>query len=161
MLIGKNTVVSIDYTLTDPAGNTLDSSKGRAPLTYIQGAGTLIPGLEAALDGKARGDAVDVTIVPAEAYGERDPDLIQPIPRSRFDADTDIEVGMQFTAQTEVGQRIMRVVQVDDHTVLVDANHPLAGVTLRFEVKVVDVRRATKEELSHGHAHGPGGHHHH
>src|SRR4051812_20059246 len=159
MQIADQKVVSIDYTLTGSDGQVIDSSEGREPLAYLHGAGNIIPGLEKALTGKAAGDAVTAKIPPAEGYGEKDPQLVQAIPRDRFPAQ-DIKVGMQFQAQGGGQARVVTVVNVDPENVTIDANHPLAGQTLNFDVKVVDVREATQEELSHGHVHGPGGHQH-
>ena len=159
MQITSRKVVSIDYTLTNEKGEVLDSSDGQAPLTYIHGANNIIPGLEAALEGKAAGDSLQVTIAPPDAYGERDERLVQAIPRDRFPIE-EVEVGMQFQAEGGGMSRVLQVVAVDAEQVKVDANHPLAGVTLAFDVKVVAVRDATLEELTHGHVHGEGGHEH-
>lgn len=161
MQIADQSVVSFDYTLTDPQGNTLDSSAGREPLVYLHGASNIIPGLEAEMTGKQTGDAFKVTIPAAKAYGERDEQLVQPVPRKSFPADADIQVGQQFQARSPDGHaRVVRVVKVDPNEVTVDANHPLAGVPLTFDVKITDVRTATQEEIDHGHVHGAGGHHH-
>jgi FKBP-type peptidyl-prolyl cis-trans isomerase SlyD len=160
MQIAKNKVVTIDYKLTDQSGKVLDSSEGGDPLAYIHGAKNIIPGLEAALEGKKSGDKISVTIPPKDAYGERDEQQTATIPRDRFNV-KDIQAGMQFQAQTTHGTRVLTVVSVDKDNVKVDGNHPLAGVTLVFDVTVKDVRDATQDELSHGHVHGPGGHHHH
>jgi FKBP-type peptidyl-prolyl cis-trans isomerase SlyD len=160
MQIAKDTVATIDYTLTGPDGQVIDSSRGRAPLAYLHGASNIIPGLETALEGKSAGDDVNVTVPAGQGYGERDPNLVQPVPRSSFQGVAEIKKGMQFQAQTPGGARIVTVVDVDPQNVTVDANHPLAGIDLKFDVKVVNVRQATAEELSHGHVHGPGGHQH-
>jgi FKBP-type peptidyl-prolyl cis-trans isomerase SlyD len=154
MQITKHKAVSIDYKLTNPQGEVLDTSEGRGPLTYIHGAGGLIPGLETALEGKAAGQTFTVTIPPEAAYGEKDPAMVQPIPRSNFGAIKDIHVGQQFHARGPHGVRVVTVVGVNDDTVTVDGNHPLAGVTLNFDVTIVDVRDATEEEIAHGHTHG-------
>ena len=159
MQIANQRVVTIDYTLTDDEGDVLDSSSGQEPLTYLHGSGSIIPGLENALEGKAAGDALKVTIPAAQGYGERDEDLVQAVPRDRFPGG-DIEVGMRFHAQGSEGSQVVTVVAVDDSNVTVDGNHPLAGMTLAFDVKVLEVRDATAEELEHGHIHGKGGHHH-
>jgi FKBP-type peptidyl-prolyl cis-trans isomerase SlyD len=159
MQIVKQSVVTIDYTLTDPHGEVLDSSTPDEPLTYIHGSGSIIPGLENALAGKSAGDAIQVTIPPADGYGDRDEDLVQAVPRERF-PDGSIEVGMRFHAEGEDGTRVVTVVAVDAQKVTVDANHPLAGMTLAFDVKILEVRDATADELEHGHVHGKGGHHH-
>ena len=160
MNIAKDKVVSIDYTLTDDAGKVLDSSSGREPLAYLHGAGNIIPGLENALDGKTQGDQLNVSIKPGDAYGERDDRMVQAVPRSSFGGVENVEPGMQFQANTQAGPRLVTVVGVTPEQVTVDANHPLAGQTLNFDVKVVGIRDATQEELSHGHAHGAGGHQH-
>jgi FKBP-type peptidyl-prolyl cis-trans isomerase SlyD len=159
MQIANQSVVTIDYTLTDPHGEVLDSSKDEEPLTYIHGSGSIIPGLENALHGKSAGDALQVTIPPADGYGDRDEELVQAVPRDRFPGG-DIEVGMRFSAEGDDGTRVVTVVAMDDASVTIDANHPLAGMTLAFEVKVLEVRDATADELEHGHVHGKGGHHH-
>lgn len=160
MQIAKHKVVTIDYTLTDDSGTIIDSSEGREPLAYIQGMNNIIPGLEAALEGKVVGDQLNVAIPPDQAYGERNDSLRQEVPKDRFDGAEDLEVGMQFHAQTEAGPLVVTVVGIEGDTVTVDGNHPLAGMTLTFDVKVVEVREASSEELDHGHVHGPGGHHH-
>lgn len=156
----KEKVVSIDYTLTDDKGNVLDSSSGRGPLAYLHGAGNIIPGLESALEGKSPGDSLSVKVSPAEGYGEHDAALVQDVPRSQFPPNVELERGTQFQAQTPQGPRIVTVVNVEDDSVTVDANHPLAGMELNFDVSVVEVRDAQAEELQHGHVHGPGGHAH-
>ena len=160
MQIAKDAVVVIHYTLKNDAGEVLDSSQGAEPLAYLQGHGNLIPGLEKALEGKVGGDALDVSIAPEEGYGVRDEALIQDVPRSAFKGIDTVEVGMQFHADSNHGPRLVTVTQVSDSTVTVDGNHPLADQTLHFAVQVVEVREASAEELSHGHVHGPGGHHH-
>jgi FKBP-type peptidyl-prolyl cis-trans isomerase SlyD len=157
MQIEKDRVVSIDYTLTSPQGDVLDSSKGRQPLTYLHGAGNLIPGLEAALQGKTAGHSFSVTVAPEDAYGIKDPARVQAVPRSAFSGVPEIKPGMQFQARGPHGVQIVTVVSADDQTVTVDANHPLAGMSLKFDVTIVDVRQATEQELSHGHIHGGAG----
>jgi len=159
MQIAKDKVVTMEYTLTDTEGTTIDTSRGREPLAYLHGAGGIIPGLEAALEGRSSGEQVQVTIAPEDAYGDRDEQLLQVVPRDKFDV-ADVEVGMQFHAESDQGRHVVTVIAVSDEEVTVDANHPLAGVTLNFDVEVVDVREATEEELTHGHVHGPGGHDH-
>ena len=161
MQVTINKVISINYTLTDAQGTELDSSRGGAPFAYIHGIGNIIPGLEAALEGQAQGDQINAVIPPEKAYGTRDENLVQHLPRDQFDTDEDIEVGMQFQAMSESGPRMVTVVGVDADTVTIDGNHPLAGVTLHFDVTVMEIRDATDEELSHGHVHGPHDHHHH
>lgn len=159
MQIAKNTVVSIDYILKGDDGNVIDESQAGDPLVYLHGVGNLVPGLEKGLAGKGPGDQVKVKVAPQDGYGIYDEKLIQKVPRERFGADAELEVGMQFTTRGGHGQ-VFTVTSIADTEVTLDGNHPLAGATLNFEIKVVEVRAATKEELSHGHVHGHGGHHH-
>lgn len=161
MNIADNCVASFHYTLTDGTGKVLDSSEGQEPLSYLHGAGNIIPGLEKALLGKAAGAKLSVAVKAAEAYGERDDTMVQELPNTMFSGVEKIEVGMEFHAETEHGLQVVTVTAVDNDTVTIDGNHPLAGIDLNFDVEVTDVRNATEEELSHGHAHGAGGHHHH
>lgn len=161
MQISNNSVVTIDYTLTNDAGEVIDSSRDAEPMAYLHGARNIIPGLEAALEGKSAGDAIQVHVEPDDAYGAHQEGLIQAIDRSMFEGVDTLEVGMEFHAQTNDGSmQIIRIVSVDGDEVTIDANHPLAGVPLNFDVTVVEVRDATEEELAHGHVHGPGGHAH-
>jgi FKBP-type peptidyl-prolyl cis-trans isomerase SlyD len=160
MKIAHEKVVSIHYTLTNKEGTVLDSSSGSDPLAYLHGFGNIIPGLENALEGKATGDKLSVTVEPEQGYGARDERLVQAVPRSAFKGVEELSPGMQFQAQGPQGTRLVVVTQVADDEVTVDANHPLAGQTLHFDVEVSEVRDATAEELEHGHVHGPGGHHH-
>jgi FKBP-type peptidyl-prolyl cis-trans isomerase SlyD len=161
MQISTNSVVLIDYTLTNDQGDVIDTSSGREPLAYLQGHQNIISGLESALEGKSAGDRVQVSIAPADGYGERDESLSQAVPRQMFEDADQVIVGMQFHTMTEQGhQQVVTVTAVDAENVTVDANHPLAGETLNFDVTIVEVREALPEELEHGHVHGPGGHHH-
>ncbi len=160
MQISDNSVVSFHYTLTDKDGNVIDSSQGNAPLTYLHGVGQIVPGLENALVGKAVGDKMDVQVPAAEGYGERHEFMIQQVPREAFQGVDDIQPGMQFTAQTPQGGMTVTVTAVDESTVTVDGNHPLAGQDLFFAVEIVSVREASAEEQAHGHVHGEGGHQH-
>jgi FKBP-type peptidyl-prolyl cis-trans isomerase SlyD len=160
MPIAQNSVVSIHYTLKDDAGETIDSSASGDPLTYLHGHGNLVTGLERALDGKNAGDKLQVTVAPAEGYGDYDQQLVQKIPRRTLKGIANVRVGMRLHAQTEHGPRAVTVTQLVGDMVTIDANHPLAGQNLNFDIEVTDVRDATEEELAHGHVHGPGGHHH-
>lgn len=161
MNIAANSVVSIHYTLTDDAGAILDSSSNADPLVYLHGTHNIIPGLENALVGKGAGDTLDVRVNPEDGYGLHDPELIQQVSKSMFQGTADIEPGMSFQAQDQGGymQRV-QVTAVEGDTVTIDANHPLAGQHLNFNVTVIEVRPATAEEMDHGHVHGPHGHHH-
>lgn len=156
MQITKNKVASIHYTLRDSEGVIIDSSEGREPLQYLHGAGNLIVGMEEGLEGKVKGDKFNLIIQPEKGYGEKDENLVQEVPRSAF-GDQEVRPGMRFS--TNHGG-VVTVTHVGPDTVTVDGNHPLAGVELNFSVEVVEVRNATPEEISHGHVHGPGGHHH-
>ncbi len=161
MLIAANKAVSIDYTLTNDAGEVIDSSAGGAPLVYLQGAGNIIVGLEKALEGKQAGDELSVAIEPADAYGEYSAELVATLNRSMFEGVEELEVGMQFHASgPDGGMQIVTIRDIEGDDVIVDGNHPLAGQRLNFQVKVVHVRDAHAEELAHGHIHGEGGHHH-
>ena len=160
MQIEKNRVVLVHYTLRDEQGKVLDSSSGRGPLSYLHGKGNIIPGLEQALAGKAAGEKLDVTVPPEQGYGRRDDRLVQIIPRSKFAEGSELTPGMQVRATGSQGARMVTIVRVERDFVTIDANHPLAGRTLHFSVEVAEVRKATHEEVSHGHVHGPGAHHH-
>ena len=158
MTIKDNSAVSFHYTLTDDDGQQLDSSVGKEPLAYLHGAGNIIPGLENALTGKAVGDAMTVAVSAAEGYGEVQKELIQDVPRSSFQGIDEIEVGMQFEAQTGQGGAVpVTVTAVTDEMITVDGNHPLAGKNLNFDVTIEAVRDATEEELERGHVDGAGG----
>ncbi|MDO6680988.1 MULTISPECIES: peptidylprolyl isomerase [unclassified Oceanobacter] len=161
MTIAQHKVVSIHYKVVDVAsGETIDSSEGAAPMTYLHGAQNIIPGLEAALDGKKVGDELEVTVEAANAYGEYSEDRVQKVPRDAFTGVDQIEPGMAFTAQTAQGPVNLIVTEVEEAEVTVDANHPLAGKDLAFSVTVESVRDASEEELEHGHVHGAEGHQH-
>ena len=158
MKVGKDTVVRFDYTLKNDAGEVLDSSQGAEPLTYMHGQGQIVPGLESAMNERAVGDKFDVKVPAAEGYGERDPAAIFEIPRDKLPKGVEPKEGMELASRTPDGHVFrLRLVKVGADTVTADANHPLAGVNLNFSVSIVDVRKATEEELEHGHAHGPGG----
>ncbi len=156
MQISKNKVAAIHYTLTNNEGEVIDSSAGREPLYYLHGAGNLIIGMEEGLEGKNAGEKFNLRISPEKGYGELDPQMIQKVPRSAF-GNQEVKPGMKFS--TKQGG-VVTVTEVGLEDVTVDANHPLAGIELNFEVEVMEVRNATDEELAHGHVHGPGGHHH-
>ncbi len=159
MNISENCVASFHYTLTDGTGKVLDSSEGQDPLSYLHGASNIIPGLEEALAGKQVGDKLQVAVPAAQAYGLRNDDLIQELPSSMFSGIDQIEVGMEFHAETEHGLQVVTVTKVDGDQVTIDGNHPLAGVDLNFDVEITEVRAATEDELSHGHVHSAGCHH--
>ena len=150
MTNAKDKVVSIEYTLTDDQNEVLDSSEGMGPLEYLHGRNNLIPGLEKELEGKKAGDTLKATIAPADAYGEYQDELVVEVERSQFPDDVEITEGMQFEAGGPDGSRVVTVTEVNDAKITVDANHPLAGETLHFDVKVVAVRDATEDEKENG-----------
>ena len=160
MKISKGKVVSIHYALNDAAGEVLESSEGEAPLEYLHGHGNIIAGLEKVLHGKAAGEKLKAVIPPEDGYGVRDEAMVKRLPLSSFQNQDEVQVGAQFQADTSQGPRLATVTEMDDENVTIDLNHPLADQTLSFDIEVVDVREATEEELSHGHAHGPEGHAH-
>lgn len=155
-IVEKDAVASVHYTGTLPeSGEVFDTSEGRDPLTFLVGHQQMIPGFEEELMGAEKGERRTFTLEPERAYGEKIAEAVQQIPAEMF-GDITPEPGM--TLMSDVGP--FNVVSVDGDTVTVDFNHKLAGETLQFSVEVVDVRAATAEEIAHGHAHGPGGHHH-
>lgn len=160
ILIGNNCVVSIHYTLTDDAGNLLDSSINSEPLYYLHGADNLIPGLENELTGKAAGAAFKVSVPPEQGYGTYREELLQTVPLDLFKGVDEVKPGMQFETQGPDGPELIMVTAVSSVDVTVDGNHPLAGKTLHFDVTVESVRDATAEELDHGHPHDGHNHHH-
>jgi FKBP-type peptidyl-prolyl cis-trans isomerase SlyD len=152
-------VVSIEYTLTSDAGEVIDSSAGRDPLTYLHGAGNIVPGLEKALEGKSAGDAIEVSVAPDEGYGIRDARLVNNVQVRKL-PEGKAQVGQRLRADTPQGPRVFTVKAVKGDYATLDGNHPLADKTLHFKVKVIEVRDATAQELEHRHVHGPHGHDH-
>lgn len=160
MQIADNAVVTMHYTLKNAAGEVLDSSQGQEPLAYLHGANNIVPGLENALVGKATGDKLEVNVKPEEGYGDVREELVQKVPHENFQGINELQVGMQFMAQAPWGEQPVTVIKIEDDGVTLDGNHPLAGQELFFDIEVTEVRAASEDELSHGHAHGEGGHHH-
>ncbi len=159
-MIQKDSVVGITYILRNGAGEELDQADRNDPFYYLHGANNIVPGLEEELEGLAVGSKKSVAVSPDKGYGEVNPNLKIKVGRNAFPAGTDIEAGMQFAADIGSGQPLpFTVERVQGDDIYLDGNHPLAGETLHFEVEVVSVRPATSEELDHGHAHGPDGHH--
>jgi FKBP-type peptidyl-prolyl cis-trans isomerase SlyD len=158
MTIAANKVASIQYTVLDEEGQTIDSSEGGEPLVFLVGAQNVIQGLEEALIGKSVGDVIKTTVEPAKAYGEYNPEGVQEVPMAAFEGVEEIETGMAFTAETEQGPMNLIVTGIEGDMVTVDGNHPLAGKALTFDVTVEAIRDATEEELAHGHIHGEDGH---
>jgi FKBP-type peptidyl-prolyl cis-trans isomerase SlyD len=157
MQIADRCVVSFHYTLTNDAGEILDSSSGREPLAYLHGAGNIVPGLESAMTGRQAGDKFKVAVAPEEGYGVHHEGLVQQVPRDAFAGVDEVQVGMEFHAQGPQGPLAVTVTAVDGDTVTIDGNHPLAGKTLHFDIEVSSVRDASLEETLHGHVHGAGG----
>lgn len=151
MEIANQRVATIHYTLTNEAGDVLDKSPAEAPLSYLHGAGNIVPGLEKKLAGKKTGDSLKADVKPEEAYGPRHDGLVQAVPRTAFQGIDELKPGMQFETKTEQGPMLVTVTDVGDEQVTVDGNHPLAGKTLHFAVEVADVRDATDEEKQQGH----------
>ena len=161
MKIAKNTVVTVHYKLSDAQGNLIEESN--EPMVYLHGDyENTLPAIESALDGKEQGYTGQIQVEPEEAFGEYDAELVKVEPRNRFPEDT--QVGMQFEGMPDAGSddesMIFTVTDIADDKVVLDGNHPLAGLALRFELTVVGVRAATDEEIAHEHVHGAHGHHH-
>lgn len=159
MKISKNKIASLSYTLKNDDGQVIDKADKENPFLYMHGTGGIIKGLENALDNKEVNDNFNLLVAPEDGYGERDPNLTEAVPKTMFEGidDENLVTGAQFHAQTAQGTQIITIAGVDGDTVKIDANHPLAGETLHFEVEVLDIRDATEEEIAHGHPHMPGG----
>ncbi len=156
MQIEKNRVVTFEYTLKDEDGEVVDSSPEGDPLAYVHGMGGLIQGVEEALEGRSSGDEMNITVAPDKGYGERDDELVDVVGRDVLGDVPDLDVGMRFRAQTDDGEHMVVVTRIEGDKVTLDANHPLAGMQLKFDIKVTDVREAMAEELETGHVHGEG-----
>ena len=156
MIVATNKVVKMHYSVMDNDKNSIDNSFDGEPLIFIVGTGYLIQGLEDALQGKKAGDTLSVKVEPDEGYGERHDNLMQAVPKSMFEG-MEIEVGMQFRASTDDGDQSVMIIDIQEEDVIVDGNNPLAGITLNFDVEILEVRDATADELEHGHVHGDGG----
>jgi FKBP-type peptidyl-prolyl cis-trans isomerase SlyD len=153
-------IVTLWYRLTGEDGMVLDDS-GDEGMDYLHGASNIVPGLEKKLTGQAVGDKLSVVVTPDEGYGVREGGP-EKVPRDSFPDDFELEVGMEFLADDDKGEPMpVWVVGLTDTEVEIDTNHPLAGITLKFDIEILDIRDATTEEMAHGHPHGPGGHHHH
>ncbi len=160
-VVEQNSVVSVMYTGTFPdSGEVFDTNVNQPPLVFLVGHGNIIEGFEQEILGAAVGDVREFTLTPEMAYGHRDEAAVQPIPRSQFPEGMELEVGRVVGAQSDQGPVQFTVVEINDDIVIVDLNHQMAGYTLHFSVEIVEIREATSEELDHGHAHGPGHHHH-
>lgn len=160
MQISRNTVVRFHYRLSEVGGERIEDSRDEDPVTYLHGHGNILPALEQQLEGKAAGDSISATLSAVDAYGERDESAIARVPVKHLVYRGKLEPGTLAAVRTEHGMRQVRVLKVGKFNVDVDANHPLAGKALQFEVDILDARAATPEEIAHGHVHGEGGHHH-
>jgi FKBP-type peptidyl-prolyl cis-trans isomerase SlyD len=159
--IANGSVVAFDYTLRDGAGKVIDSSQGGAPMVYLHGHGNIVAGLEVALQGKTAGANMKVTVKPEDGYGEWQEELVMKVARARLPKSPTPTVGMELQGVGPGGEPMhLRVIAIEGDQVSLDANHPLAGQELHFEVSIQSVRAASEEELAHGHVHGHGGHHH-
>lgn len=160
MKITEHSVVQMHYKLTNSEGMLLDTSEGREPLTYLHGKKMLIVGLENQLEGKSIGDSFKAEVPADEAYGQKNPEMVHVVPKENFKGNGDLKAGLQIEIDTNQGKQMAIVTKVEGEDVTVDMNHPLAGMDLIFDVQILEVRKATDEEISHGHVHGPGGHQH-
>lgn len=161
MTIQHDKVVTLHYHLTNREGEVIESSRGSEPLTYLHGTGTLLSSLEHALTGLDVGATKTVELAPADAYGEHDATKVETLPREVFAQVPDLEIGMLLEGQDLNGQTFtVHVMDIREDTVVIDANHPLAGETLTFAIEVLAIRDATADELTHGHVHEDGGHQH-
>jgi FKBP-type peptidyl-prolyl cis-trans isomerase SlyD len=153
-IIENDKVVMLAFELRDSEGELIDGADEADPFAYLHGADNLVPGLEDALAGKKVGDALEVVVPPEEGYGPRQPVEPQPVPRDAFPEEVEVEAGMPFWVEDDEGDELeLYVVEVNEDQVLVDVNHPLAGLTLHFQVQVLEIRDATAEEKAHGHPH--------
>ncbi len=160
MNIGPNAVAIFHYTLRDESGTEVETSRGSEPNAYLHGANNIIPGLEKAMLDKSAGDVFTATLAAEDAYGLPDPERKQRVPMKHLMFKGKLKPGMVVQLNTSDGRVPVTVVKAGRHSADIDTNHPLAGQSLTFDIEVVDVREATEEEIAHGHAHGPGGHHH-
>jgi FKBP-type peptidyl-prolyl cis-trans isomerase SlyD len=160
MKIEKDCVVNFHYKLSEVGGESIEDSDTNEPMAYLHGHGNIISGLETALEGRAEGESLTVELPPEQAYGARKEDAKQRIPIKHIANKGKLRVGQVVSVNTDQGMRQVQILKIGKFNVDVDTNHPLAGIALQFDINIQEVRKATEEELSHGHAHGPGGHHH-
>jgi FKBP-type peptidyl-prolyl cis-trans isomerase SlyD len=157
MKVEKDKVVGFHYTLSSQEGRQLETSREGEPVSYLHGAGNIIPGLEREMAGRAPGDHFSVTVQPEDGYGPRNAANIQRIPLKRLGNIPKPKPGEVLGLQTNQGPVQVTVIKVGKFNIDVDANHPMAGQVLNFEVEITSIRDASEEELNHGHVHGPGG----
>jgi FKBP-type peptidyl-prolyl cis-trans isomerase SlyD len=156
MKVKENSVVSVNFKMTNEKGQVLDSTDD-GPLTYLHGHGNIMPALEDAIEDLVAGSSFKVTLLPEEGFGIRDEELTFTVAKTEFDA-KDLEIGMQFQTLNDKDEPVIAtIIAINEDDVVIDENHPLAGMTLTFEGSVIEIREATQEELSHGHIHAAGG----
>lgn len=161
MKIAKDAVVGMIYTLRNDEGKVIDTNEGKPPMYYLHGHGNIVPGLERALEGKSAGDSIEVSVPASAGYGQYDETRTFEVPKSELGPNVRPQKGMILTMRGPDGMAMpVTVLKVKLNSVVMDGNHQLAGKDLHFAVKIQQVRRAKKEELAHGHAHGPAGHAH-
>jgi FKBP-type peptidyl-prolyl cis-trans isomerase SlyD len=160
MKINNDKVVVLHYAVSDSENTLIDSSYDDKPLAVIHGTGYLIPGLEQALTGHKAGDQLEVEVQAEQAYGQRIEEYVQTVPKAMFEEINDLAVGTQLRATTDDGEQTVIVIDVQDDEITVDGNHPLAGIDLKFDVEILEVREASKDELAHGHVHRDDGNEH-
>lgn len=157
MKIAQNKVIVMHYAVSDNEDTLIDSSYDNKPLSIIHGKGYLIPGLEIALIDHIAGDKFEVSVTAEQAYGERFDEYVQTVPKDLFSGIEDLAMGSQLRATTDEGEQTVIVIDVQDEEITVDGNHPLAGIDLKFDVEILEVREATEDEIAHGHVHTEGG----
>jgi FKBP-type peptidyl-prolyl cis-trans isomerase SlyD len=160
MNIEKNYVVEFEYTLKDDNGKILDTSDGAEPLAYLHGYHNIVPGLEKVMEGKKANDSFNVKVIPEEGYGSWSEEMVKEVPKEQLKGIPNLKLGLQLQAETPHGIHVFSVSEIKEDVVILDGNHPLAGANLNFSIKVISVRKASPEEIAHGHVHGPHGHHH-
>lgn len=160
MNIDRNTVVTFHYTLRNAAGDQLETSRGGDPSAYLHGAGNILPGLEKDMGGRTAGDVFSVSLAAQDAYGERDPQRQQRVPVKHLLYKGRLQPGMLVQINTDKGRRAATVIKAGKFSADLDTNHPLAGQDLVFDIEIIEVRAASREEIAHRHVHGPGGHQH-
>lgn len=160
MSVEMQNVVRFHYSVAEVGQAPVENSRGGEPLAILMGAGNIIPGLEKALEGKVAGDQFQVTVPADEAYGQRNEQLVQRIPKKYLPQNVTLRPGQSVVLNTQQGPRMVTILKIGLSVVDVDLNHPMAGKDLLFDIEVVEVRPASEEELAHGHVHGEGGHHH-
>lgn len=161
MALQKKKVVTFNYTLKGENGEMLDSTEKGGPFSFVTGNLQVLPGLEDALSSMIIGSKKNIKLAAADAYGEYDEGAVQKVKRNLFPEEAELEIGSSYFVHSPEGQHLQFIVtEIDNDIITVNFNHPLAGKNLEFDVELIDVRDATAEEISHGHVHGPGGHHH-